>query len=1020
VISTDALVMDVFWDHHADDDSIEGLDPDLQLVSGCEYILKCAPGSAADRNLCSANAWWVVTHEAVVVRKSPSLEGKPESLVHRGKFVYVVALESAWVQVDLRKKPPAKLAADKVAYLNRGPEFMWMMWDGKEKNLGMLLRPVAHLVALSKYRTAGSKLPRDAINWTVDEVNMFLGTGGFVKPGRQSAMLRDSRRLTRSVRGGVCGLEYRVDSTGKLGGIFAGSSVPSHTCVEVCPLLEVNTALHRQSPVLQRITVKLQGKRNRYAIVLGYGKLYSSSPCPNLNWSYHVDDQIVLWTREEVGLGTELTVDFSAPPQPLEEAHPMPTTWQPPPESTGKLTEAGYIIHGKSVIHGWGVFVTRDVQAGQLLECAPALIMDEAGADAMHNYRWGLKENDVGNFYIPLGYGCLYNHSETPIARGCLDVRRCVLEFYSTANILKGQEVFVSYGDKYFDEDFAGHRKSELMQIESINTNGDAEMYKMIELQRALIHCFSSDEYVSQMKLFNRARAAQSLGLKLPNQGRVKKHVNIVVDVQLPILERYGYTRNWEGALRMQEDVWKLTSKVEDDSEAVKNNILLNRLLNFQREPPAQLREFAELKLQFFGFQAWEAKEGVLTLRAPRRAPCSFLYFLLRERVFPDQSELKLVRRYEQQWVVLKEMEAIPWSSKIYIAGMETFMPKWRAQSNDDNTPESLIEHRLSEWEALSDWWPKLLPSPLKSLELMLSFWNYHEFDFEMSSFKIHGTWDDFKGNDMSWTGTSYIYIATLGKQGWESFQIVMDDDWQKALYPNVKDANPLMKHTLIGPDGKGHGFNWTLGGHRDASSKCGHNYKIELRLNEYGGLLDVTWSNLGFDVRAEAQRLATSSNIATQERERKRVAEERQRERDSERLDQEFAKRRDSRKAEQRIGNSVTKKEAAVQEKNEQKCTEEQKKSEQEEKEKKDKEEKEDKEEESAAGSANGGVVDHSGDTTLGITATGSQEGGAAGTAAAGVADAGLKEEKAAADGDSVDSEEFELMEALGIRHAR
>jgi len=76
--------------------------------------------------------------------------------------------------------------------------------------------------------------------------------------------------------------------------------------------------------------------------------------------------------------------------------------------------------------------------------------------------------------------------------------------------------------------------------------------------------------------------------------------------------------------------------------------------------------------------------------------------------------------------------------------------------------------------------------------------------------------------------------------------------------------------------------------------------------------------------------------------------------------------------------------------------------------------------EEESAAGSANGGVVDHSGDTTLGITATGSQEGGAAGTAAAGVADAGLKEEKAAADGDSVDSEEFELMEALGIRHAR
>eukprot|EP00435_Cladocopium_sp_Y103_P008908 s560_g2.t1 len=63
-------------------------------------------------------------------------------------------------------------------------------------------------------------------------------------------------------------------------------------------------------------------------------EVYTTAQAPNLHWSYRGDDEVVLWAAENILSGGELTVDFSASPQPLEMASKPPATWQPPPQKS--------------------------------------------------------------------------------------------------------------------------------------------------------------------------------------------------------------------------------------------------------------------------------------------------------------------------------------------------------------------------------------------------------------------------------------------------------------------------------------------------------------------------------------------------------------------------------------------------------------------------------------------------------------------------------------------------------------
>jgi SET domain-containing protein len=64
-----------------------------------------------------------------------------------------------------------------------------------------------------------------------------------------------------------------------------------------------------------------------------------------------------------------------------------------------------------------------------------------------------------------LGYGMMYNHQDTPNTKWKFDYSRFVADVIAEHKILAGEEIFVSYGSKYFqnrkkiDYDYAKDNK---------------------------------------------------------------------------------------------------------------------------------------------------------------------------------------------------------------------------------------------------------------------------------------------------------------------------------------------------------------------------------------------------------------------------------------------------------------------------------------------------------------------------------------------------------------------------------
>jgi len=670
------------------------------------------------------------------------------------------------------------------------------------------------------------------------------------------------------------GLEYRVDEKGRSGGVFAADTVEKGRWVEVCPLLEVDRKCYQRSATLRGITVPTARDKSQFAIVLGFGKVFTTSKTPNLNWSYRGDDEVVVWASEEVHSGRELTVNFSQPPRPLGEAKKGPTTWHAPFfKGSGKLQSAGYVVHGNSGIHGRGVFATKDLQPGELLESCPAIVLDEAAAEAMFSYRWGLADDPNGDFYTPLGMGSLYNHSERPNARGSLDVKRRVLEFYVTRELHKGQEVLVSYGDTYFDEDYAGHRKSELLDIEAPETDGDLELKKLVELQRALIRAFTSEDFTREMK--NRAGQRQKLVGEVKGQmvskelfGKTKSIHSLVMETEQPILERFGYEHGMQGAWKMQEDLVRKTANLNHDHEAVRNNAILTAVLHRYDPPPVEYWETMDLELIILGTEETEAPE-VFRAAVPKKVPCGFARFMLSLR-FAHHPKLsgyseELVRLVGggggKPYFAYKDSEPLPAGRRIFVSGAGNAWPA---------LPKREGEEELTDWEIIWRW--------LSNGEAQR-----RANDFQSHRYKIAGTWDDFKCNDMQWTGQNFIHFVTLSEQKWESFQILYEGRWETTLYPDTRDGSPWVKHKLMGPDNKGHGKNWTMGRHPDDAGEPGTVYKVELLPDEVGRPASVHWTRIQQDQVANTRRNAEQQVQQAEEQRRiEEVQETRRRAADS------------------------------------------------------------------------------------------------------------------------------------------
>ena len=101
---------------------------------------------------------------------------------------------------------------------------------------------------------------------------------------------------------------------------------------------------------------------------------------------------------------------------------------------------------GASEIHGRGVFAIAAIGAGEVVETCPVLRIPAAQLDAIDStlvfeyyYAW---DGDAG---LALGFGSLYNHSNTPNAAYEKQLASDTLVIRALNPIASGDEITTSY-----------------------------------------------------------------------------------------------------------------------------------------------------------------------------------------------------------------------------------------------------------------------------------------------------------------------------------------------------------------------------------------------------------------------------------------------------------------------------------------------------------------------------------------------------------------------------------------------
>jgi SET domain-containing protein len=94
---------------------------------------------------------------------------------------------------------------------------------------------------------------------------------------------------------------------------------------------------------------------------------------------------------------------------------------------------------------GWGVFAGNDIKKGDIVENCYSIIVNDKW-ETYKKYIFYL--NNGTDALIPLGFGCIYNHSETPnLEWKQIDDR--IIQFYAITDIISGDELRHNYGPNY-------------------------------------------------------------------------------------------------------------------------------------------------------------------------------------------------------------------------------------------------------------------------------------------------------------------------------------------------------------------------------------------------------------------------------------------------------------------------------------------------------------------------------------------------------------------------------------------
>lgn len=116
----------------------------------------------------------------------------------------------------------------------------------------------------------------------------------------------------------------------------------------------------------------------------------------------------------------------------------------------GKL-KRGHIVVKPSEIHGYGVFATKKIAKGEIIEECP-ILMFSAGFELppLGNVLFTWKNDDTNA--LPLGYGVIYNHADVPNAVHYFDEKYDLLGFRALRTIRKNEEILISYSKNWFEQ----------------------------------------------------------------------------------------------------------------------------------------------------------------------------------------------------------------------------------------------------------------------------------------------------------------------------------------------------------------------------------------------------------------------------------------------------------------------------------------------------------------------------------------------------------------------------------------
>ena len=99
----------------------------------------------------------------------------------------------------------------------------------------------------------------------------------------------------------------------------------------------------------------------------------------------------------------------------------------------------------KSKTHGYGVFAAKRMKKGEMIEQC-YVIISNGGDKKLEDYYFAADRK----YALCFGFGCIYNHSDDPNVDYVISAKRKIAKFKANRNIKKGEELLVSYGDKWF------------------------------------------------------------------------------------------------------------------------------------------------------------------------------------------------------------------------------------------------------------------------------------------------------------------------------------------------------------------------------------------------------------------------------------------------------------------------------------------------------------------------------------------------------------------------------------------